>query len=1176
MKQFRSSIALIGAMLGITVALVVVVNLARAGGFTLTINKVGQGQVNANPLPPYVENQMVTLTAVPDSGWKFVGWSEAGDQGNWWDSQWDYRVPVTFSGNGFQRQNKPAEVEINFNGLISSLGEVGTLDPNSIRVVEVDENGVVIDDDVAFQYDVKQELNDKWNPQKNPGTLCSTPVPGTGTVTLIMKGTTGANQSRYYHIYFDVPAKGIPAKVVTPQITFTDNVIDPPAPDPGRQASFKVETQAGTYYYHKQGAGFSSLDDAEGYDWINYNGYHGSGFGGEYRGIPNMVLPSNGGLFHPGSKDKKLASCLLSTGPLKTSIYSIHLFSNTDKWMVTWDILPTYAQMEVLAARYDYWFLYEGTPGGTFEGNSDFSVRSDGTTENLSKEWSTTLSPEQWVYFADPTLGRSLFATQHDEDAKTDSYVIGGTNQMTVFGFGRSGAQSLIPKTLVPEQFTVGLIETTDLNEATGLIHAAYKDLSSSTGEPELYSGSGSLGNTNPLQVAVTGDRVITATFAPQTFELNLTADGQGTVSKTPNQALYNYNDQVQINATPTNPDWRFARWEGDTTGLDPLVAQQMVTMTMSRSLTAVFSPVYTIETTPVGEGSITLDPDKLEYYNGDEVTVTAVPEPGWSFAGWSGGATGTTNPLQIVVSSDLSITGTFTQDEYTLTVDSVGPGTADWSPKKATYLYGDTVDLTATPDLGSTFMGWTGTISSFEASHQIVITGDTTATANFAEVSFRTLTVEINGEGSATKNPDKAEYQVGESVSLTATPDAGWIFNGWTGALISNENPGTLIIPDGVEDTVTVTANFIAAGPFTLNVNQEGSGSVTTDPLKTEYIAGETVTLTPVPAQGWVFANWKGDLSGSANPAIVTMDSNKAITAVFVQPGASGALTDNFDNCTLGSNWAFVNPLGDGSYNLNGTQLRLSVPAGVAHEVYTGGNNGVRVVQETLDEDFTFYVKFMSPLTVNGTGQGVVVEQDAQNFIRYEVYRKGDKVTLYALRLENLVPISPKTKDIAPPGDTLYLRVNRVGDKWILDYSFDGTTWNDGFKFDSVMVASKVGPYSSNFAVKGVIPAFTAAVDTFYNPADATPVGDLSLLTVTTNGNGQVQRNAQAPYTCGQSVQLTAVANAGGQFDGWTGDATGSQNPLTVLLDARKNIVANFVGGAESFTLALPMVVAP
>ncbi len=228
MKQVRSSIALVCIFLGITAMLAVVANLAWAQSFSLTINKVGQGQVNVNPLPPYIENQEVTLTAVPDPGWQFVSWDAEGAQSNWWDSQWDYRVPVTVSANGTQRKNKPAEVDLDFDTFIASLGKTGTLDPNSVRVVEVDQAGDLVDADVPFQFDVKRVLNDQYDPNKFPGAVCDTEVPGSGTVTFILEGTTGANVDRFYHIYFDVTGKGIPAPTVTPQIVLTDGVVDPP------------------------------------------------------------------------------------------------------------------------------------------------------------------------------------------------------------------------------------------------------------------------------------------------------------------------------------------------------------------------------------------------------------------------------------------------------------------------------------------------------------------------------------------------------------------------------------------------------------------------------------------------------------------------------------------------------------------------------------------------------------------------------------------------------------------------------------------------------------------------------------------------------------------------------------------------------------------------------------
>ena len=67
------------------------------------------------------------------------------------------------------------------------------------------------------------------------------------------------------------------------------------------------------------------------------------------------------------------------------------------------------------------------------------------------------------------------------------------------------------------------------------------------------------------------------------------------------------------------------------------------------------------------------------------------------------------------------------------------------------------------------------------------------------------------------------------------------------------------------------------------LSVIIEGNGEVTYDPPNTVfYEVGTTVTLTAVPESGWDFVGWSGDLTGTTNPATVTMDAAKSITATF------------------------------------------------------------------------------------------------------------------------------------------------------------------------------------------------------------------------------------------------------------------------------------------------------
>jgi hypothetical protein len=141
-------------------------------------------------------------------------------------------------------------------------------------------------------------------------------------------------------------------------------------------------------------------------------------------------------------------------------------------WKVRWEFYAHTATMTLLAAEKDYWFLYEGTPGGALETDTDYLVTSNGTLNLTSQSWVADLPADEWVYFADPALERSLFLAHLEDDQAIDSYrPLQG--QMTVFGFGREGLQSSISQ--VPAQFTIGLMETTDYAAAKRLINSAIK-----------------------------------------------------------------------------------------------------------------------------------------------------------------------------------------------------------------------------------------------------------------------------------------------------------------------------------------------------------------------------------------------------------------------------------------------------------------------------------------------------------------------------------------------------------------------------------------------------------------------------------------------------------------------------------------------------------------------------
>jgi hypothetical protein len=77
--------------------------------------------------------------------------------------------------------------------------------------------------------------------------------------------------------------------------------------------------------------------------------------------------------------------------------------------------------------------------------------------------------------------------------------------------------------------------------------------------------------------------------------------------------------------------------------------------------VTATFTQIeYTLTVTVVGSGSVAKDPDHATYHYGDVVSLTATADLGWTFAGWSGDLTGTTNPGTVTIDGNKGVTATF------------------------------------------------------------------------------------------------------------------------------------------------------------------------------------------------------------------------------------------------------------------------------------------------------------------------------------------------------------------------------------------------------------------------------------------------------------------------------------------------------------------------------------
>ncbi len=88
---------------------------------------------------------------------------------------------------------------------------------------------------------------------------------------------------------------------------------------------------------------------------------------------------------------------------------------------------------------------------------------------------------------------------------------------------------------------------------------------------------------------------------------------------------------------------------------------------------------------------------------------------------------------------------------------------------------------------------------------------GITTADLTITVFSGEGLTVSVNGSGTVTSNLLGATYHAaGSHISITATPSPGYVFNGWTGDIISSS--GTLAF--NLNSPISIQANFVPGPP--------------------------------------------------------------------------------------------------------------------------------------------------------------------------------------------------------------------------------------------------------------------------------------------------------------------------------------------------------------------------
>ena len=324
-----------------------------------------------------------------------------------------------------------------------------------------------------------------------------------------------------------------------------------------------------------------------------------------------------------------------------------------------------------------------------------------------------------------------------------------------------------------------------------------------------------------------------------------------------------------------------------------------------------------TITKTGAGTGSVTSVPSGINcgstcsfpFSQSGGVTLTAAAATGSTFAGWSGGGCSGTGTCKVTMSNDLTVTASFTLNNYTLTASITGTGTGNISATNLScngnscsgiYPYNTQVNILASPLTGSTFGGWSGCDSTsskaktaprlagksdFPTTCTVTMTTGKSVTATFT-LSTYAVTASAPGGNGTVSSPQQIGY--GGTATITMTAAAGYDVY----SITDNGTPVTVANPyiiNNVAAAHSVVVAFSKKAALSVGKAGSGKGTVTSAPsgiscgathCSYDFPHGTKVALTAQPDVSSLFAGWSGACSGAT--CKVTINDSTHVTATF------------------------------------------------------------------------------------------------------------------------------------------------------------------------------------------------------------------------------------------------------------------------------------------------------
>jgi uncharacterized repeat protein (TIGR02543 family) len=362
--------------------------------------------------------------------------------------------------------------------------------------------------------------------------------------------------------------------------------------------------------------------------------------------------------------------------------------------------------------------------------------------------------------------------------------------------------------------------------------------------------------------------------------------------------------------------------------------------------------------------------------------------------------------------------------------------------------------------------------------------------------------------------------FAQGSTVTVSATPATGYTFTNWT------DSGQTTVVSTSPSYQYAMAGNRVLVANFTLIPPTQYAVMLSSSPVaggstfgSGSYNTGSLVTVIESPNPGYTFLNWtEGGTVVSTNSSYqFTITGNRTLVANFTTiPALQFAVILSSNPAAGGST------TGAGAYT-SGTSVTVTATANTGYTFTSFTENGTVI---STSSSYTFPITANRVLVANFSINTYTLTATSNPAAGGTITRTPDQPT-YNYGTQVLLTATPA-----------------------IGYTFRNWTSN------GVIVSTSAAYQVSMTANRVLVANFTLNSYT------------LSLTPNPTGGGTVAKTPNLASYDSGAIVQISATANPGYTFTSWAGDTTGATNPLNVVMNRNKVIIANFTAVPPAITL--------